>query len=142
MILQRKADYDAAIKAATTARSVADSLELYAEELLDAIPDSVYRFKEDFDKVCEAAIWTTDFEDDYDPDEQFESMSAEIQYAGIRAHSNSPAEEKIARISCYVRMLTYWLSETTGVQPGPDDREQARVDSHYELQLASVDEDS
>ena len=117
MILQRKADYDAAIKAATTARSVADSLEIYSDEKLGLLWSSIRYFKEDFDKVCKTAVWKTDFLDQYSPEEQWEAMVAEIQYAEHKAQCNSIKEIKIARVSCYVNMMTYWLSKVTKEQP-------------------------
>jgi hypothetical protein len=143
MIVERKRRYDAAVRAANTARKVADELELHAEELIDAIPDSVRSFKKDFDKVCAAAVWTTDFEDEYDPEEQWEYVCKNIQSAGWVKNSTSIAEEKLARITCYVNKMNEWLSETTtGKQPGFDNGYQVSRDSHYELQVALVDEES
>ena len=117
LIKEKKAEYDAAVKAATTARIVADELELHSETLLNKMGDRMSHYKEDFDKVCEAAIWTTDFEDDYDPEEQWEFLQAGIHYAADKAQCNTVDEIRLARTSYYVKAMNSWLSRTTGNQP-------------------------
>jgi len=135
LIKEKKAEYDAAVKAATTARNVAEGLELYSETLLNEMGDRMTHFKEDFDKVCEAAIWTTDFEDDYDPEEQWEFLQAGIQYVEHRAQCNTGEERKIARVSYYVKAMDDWLSRATGDQPRFYDRFNGRA--QYELQIST-----
>ena len=68
-------------------------------------------FEEDFYKICDSVVWTTDFEYDLDPDEQWEYVKEKMFQAVSEVYNEFVTAEIIGEVQtdAYIKAMDEWL---------------------------------
>ena len=68
-------------------------------------------FEEDFYKICDSVVWTTDFEYDLDPDEQWAYVKEMMSIAVGEVYDEFVTAEIIAEVQtdAYIKAMDEWL---------------------------------
>ena len=78
----------------------------------DALPGPLddKAFEDDFFKICHSLVWTTDFEDEYDPDEQWAYVK-EMSIAVAEVYDDYVTAELMTEVQtdAYIKAMDEWL---------------------------------
>jgi hypothetical protein len=113
MIHENQAAYLAAEQAVEDAQQAVIDAQKDMLNARDALPDPFddKAFEEDFNKICESVVWTTDFEEEYDPDEQWEYVKEKMFLAVSEVYDEFVTAEIIVEVQtdAYIQAMDEWL---------------------------------